>query len=223
MIEFSGVTLDYVSDTVKTTPLNEVNLVISDGDFIAITGPSGSGKSSFVNVGAGLLKPTSGLVTYNGIDLYGLSRKSLSLTRLSNVGFVFQDFRLIDHLSVLDNIVLPVKLLHGKVSQEKVEFAKTLTEQLGISHRLHHFPNQLSGGQQQRVCIARALINKPKLVIADEPTGNLDNKNTMAIGEILGTLNKQGTTILMVTHDGEIASMASSRFILYEGKLERQL
>ncbi|MBU2979865.1 ABC transporter ATP-binding protein [Alteromonas sp. C1M14] len=222
MIAFSSVTLDYVSDTVKTTPLNGLNLTISDGDFIAITGPSGSGKSSFVNVAAGLLKPTAGSVTYNGTDLYGLSRKSLALTRLSNVGIVFQDFRLIDHLNVLDNIVLPAKLLHGKVSDEKTEHAKTLAEQLGINHRLHHFPSQLSGGQQQRVSIARALMNNPTLVIADEPTGNLDHKNTLAIGEILKNLNTQGTTILLVTHDAEIASMATSTFTIFDGKLERR-
>ncbi|MCB4438498.1 ABC transporter ATP-binding protein [Alteromonas sp. McT4-15] len=222
MIAFSDITLDYLSDTVKTTPLNGLNLTISDGDFIAITGPSGSGKSSFVNVAAGLLKPTSGSVTYNGTDLYGLSRKSLALTRLSNVGIVFQDFRLIDHLTVMDNIVLPAKLLDGKVSDEKVERAKTLTEQLGINHRLHHFPSQLSGGQQQRVSIARALINNPTLVIADEPTGNLDHKNTLAIGEILQTLNTQGTTILLVTHDAEIVSLATNKFTIFDGKLERR-
>jgi len=216
MIQISNLTRVFRTEEVETTALNGVSLAIEQGDFISIMGPSGCGKSTLLNIVGLLDGPTSGSYTLLGNEMAGLKEAERALVRKENIGFIFQNFNLIDELSVYDNIELP--LLYNKVgaSERKAKVA-AIAEKLGISHRLKHYPQQLSGGQQQRVAVARALVNDPKIILADEPTGNLDSKNGSEVMEMLTDLHAKGATILMVTHSDHDASFSQKTILMRDG------
>lgn len=202
----------------KVIALNQVNLKIEQGDFISIIGPSGSGKSTLLHLLSGLDRPTSGYLTYNGRDIYGLTDKELSAFRRQRIGFVFQQFHLLPVLTARENMIMPV-LLDKKRPDEA--WLERIAKLLGMQDRLSHLPHELSGGQQQRAAIGRALMAKPEVIFADEPTGNLDSKSG---SEVMGMLReiheKTGTTLVVITHDNRIASMASRRFSIEDGILQ---
>jgi len=206
------------TDEVETTALNKVNLEINEGEFAAIMGPSGCGKSTLLNILGLLDNPTSGQFYFNGQDVAGYNEKMRTNLRKNNIGFVFQSFNLIDELTVFENIELP--LLYQKVpSSKRKELVGAVMEKMGIEHRRKHFPQQLSGGQQQRVAISRAVVGNPKLILADEPTGNLDSANGLEVMELLAQLNKEGTSIVMVTHSKDDASHAKRIIKLFDGEI----
>ena len=206
------------SDNVETTALNNINIEIKHGEFVAVMGPSGCGKSTLLNIVGMLDNPTSGSFWFNGEDVAGYGENRLSAIRKQNIGFIFQSFNLIDELTVRENIELA--LLYHKVSAaDRKERAYEVMERMEIAHRANHMPAQLSGGQQQRVAVARAVIAKPHLILADEPTGNLDSHNGQEVMEMLTQLNKQGTTILMVTHSPAHAEYARRDISLFDGEV----
>mgnify|MGYP001815650151 CR=1 FL=1 len=208
MIKMHDLTKVYRTSDVETTALNQVNLQVDAGEFIAIMGPSGCGKSTLLNVLGMLDSPDSGSYEFAGEDVAGYSENRLSDIRKANIGFIFQSFNLVDELTVAENVMLP--LLYQKVgTSERNERVQKVLEQIGIAHRADHRPQQLSGGQQQRVAVARAVITSPKLILADEPTGNLDSTNGEEVLELLNQLNGDGTTVIMVTHDQGHADHAS--------------
>ncbi|KGN78808.1 macrolide ABC transporter ATP-binding protein [Porphyromonas cangingivalis] len=201
MISLEQVHKIYRTEEIETVALENVNLQVDEGEFLAVMGPSGCGKSTLLNVMGLLDNPTSGRVILNGIETDKMKDKELAKFRNENLGFVFQSFHLINSLNVIDNVELP--LLYRKVSaSERHRLAKEVLEKVGLSHRMRHFPAQLSGGQCQRVAIARAIIGNPSIILADEPTGNLDSKMGAEVMGLLHQLNKEdGRTIVMVTHD----------------------
>lgn len=216
MIQIKNLSKVFRTEEVETMALSEVSLTINQGDFVSIMGPSGSGKSTLLNI-VGLLDSASG-GSYQLLnqEMIGLKEKEKSKARKENIGFIFQNFNLIDELSVYDNIELP--LIYNKVpSSKRKQKVEAIADKLGISHRLKHFPQQLSGGQQQRVAVARALINDPKIILADEPTGNLDSKNGNEVMELLTDLHANGTTILMVTHSDYDASFSQKIILMKDG------
>ena len=198
--------------------LNDISLTIDKGEFVAIMGQSGSGKSTLMYILGLLISPTSGTYLLSGDDVSTLSGDTRAHLRNGKIGFVFQSFHLLPGVSVIDNVKLP--LLYSKQNGPSEQaYAKELLEKVGLSDRLHHKPNQLSGGQQQRVAIARALINKPDVLFADEPTGNLDSKTGAEIMDIFDTLNKEGKTIIMVTHEKSIARQAKRIIHIQDGRV----
>lgn len=201
MIELQEVYKIYRTEEIETVALENVNIEVMEGEFLSVMGPSGCGKSTLLNVMGLLDKPTKGKILLNGQSTDGMGDKELAKFRNEHLGFVFQSFHLINSLNVLDNVELP--LLYRKVGdKERRELAKAVLERVGLSHRMQHFPAQLSGGQCQRVAIARAVIGNPSIILADEPTGNLDSKMGAEIMELLHQLNREdGRTIVMVTHD----------------------
>ncbi len=203
----------------KTHALYNVNLTINEGDFISIVGPSGSGKSTLLKVITGIYRLSSGTISYLDQNVSIFNQEKMSIIRGKNFGQIFQDFKLIEHLNVLDNILLPSRLMGFAISEQRKKRAEELMTKLGISERQRHYPFQLSGGQKQRVSIARALINSPKILLADEPTGNLDSANTMSIVNILEELNDEGMTILVVTHDSVVSNAAKKTLAFKDGKL----
>ena len=208
----------YQSDSNSIEVLKNINFQINQGDFIAIMGPSGSGKSTLMNIAGCLDTPTSGKVIFEGKDVSKLSEAELAQIRNKKIGFVFQSFNLIPRTTALDNAQLP--LVYAGFNQEKRnQITKEKLEKFGLGERICHFPNQLSGGEQQRVAIARALVNNPAIVLADEPTGNLDSKTGKEILEIFTQLNKQGNTVVLVTHDHDIAKKAKKIIKIYDGKI----
>jgi putative ABC transport system ATP-binding protein len=216
MIQIKNLSKVFRTEEVETMALSEVSLTINQGDFVSIMGPSGSGKSTLLNI-VGLLDSGSG-GSYQLLNqqMIGLKEKEKSKARKENIGFIFQNFNLIDELSVYDNIELP--LIYNKVpSSDRKQKVEAIAKKLGISHRLKHFPQQLSGGQQQRVAVARALINDPKIILADEPTGNLDSKNGNEVMELLTDLHANGATILMVTHSDYDASFSQRTILMKDG------
>lgn len=216
LINLIGITKTYLVGKVKYEVLKGINLTIERGDFLAIMGPSGGGKSTLLNILGLLDRPTSGKYIFEGIEISKLSSSNLAKIRNSKIGFVFQAFHLIPWATALENVLMP--LLYGEgISQSKIEYARELLERLGLGNYLNFRPPELSGGQQQRVAIARALINNPVLLLADEPTGNLDSKSSAEVMNILQELNRQGLTIVMVTHDQEIAKRAKKVKILKDG------
>ncbi|MBC8757086.1 ABC transporter ATP-binding protein [Kordia sp. YSTF-M3] len=218
MIKINKLLKVYVSDEVETTAVNEISLTINKGDFIAIMGPSGCGKSSLLNI-LGLLDSASGGEYWFGDEeVVKYSEKDRANLRKGNIGFVFQSFNLIDELTVFENVELP--LLYLKVSKaDRVIKVNEALERMGIMHRRSHYPQQLSGGQQQRVAIARAIVTKPKIILADEPTGNLDSANGTEVMNLLQELNESGTTIVMVTHSPVDAKYADRIINLFDGKI----
>ncbi len=208
----------YRSDSVETTALNSINIDVKRGEFVAVMGPSGCGKSTLLNIVGMLDNPTSGSYWFLGEDVAGYRESKLSNIRKRNIGFIFQSFNLIDELTVRENIELA--LLYHKVSaSERKERAYAVMERMEIAHRADHMPAQLSGGQQQRVAVARAVIAEPNLILADEPTGNLDSHNGQEVMELLTQLNQQGTTILMVTHSPVHAEYARRDISLFDGEI----
>ncbi len=216
MINISNLTKIFRTEEVETAALNGINVQINQGDFLSIMGPSGCGKSTLLNI-VGLLDSASG-GSYQliGREMIGLKEQERAAVRKSNIGFIFQNFNLIDELSVYDNIELPLIYNNVKSSERRAK-VEAIAEKLGISHRLKHFPQQLSGGQQQRVAVARALVTDPKIILADEPTGNLDSKNGNEVMELLTDLHAKGATILMVTHSDYDASFSQRTIHMKDG------
>jgi len=204
MIEVKNLEKVYQNGDIKVPALKNVSLTIKEGEFVAIMGSSGSGKSTFMNILGCLDKPTSGEYLLDGIPIQGRNEEELSDIRNLKIGFVFQSFNLIPRTSSLKNVELP--LLYARKNQsDRREKAITILEKVGLKERIHHMPNELSGGQRQRVAIARALANEPPLILADEPTGNLDSKSGDEVMDIFKSLNNEGVTIILVTHEPEIA------------------
>ncbi|NCO63584.1 MAG: ABC transporter ATP-binding protein [Flavobacteriales bacterium] len=223
MIKIENLTKVFRTEEVETKALNNVFLQIKKGEFVTVMGPSGSGKSTLLNI-AGLLDSASG-GSYKLLEkeMIGLKEKERAKVRKQNIGFIFQNFNLIDELSVYDNIELPL-IYNGVSASERSKKVKIIAERLGVSHRLKHYPQQLSGGQQQRVAVARALVTEPKIILADEPTGNLDSKNGNEVMELLTDLHANGSTILMVTHSDYDASFSQKTIYMKDGQvlLEKQ-
>lgn len=218
MIKMHDLTKVYRTASVETTALNQINLEIEAGEFVAVMGPSGCGKSTLLNILGMLDTPTSGSYAFDGKQVEGLSEAKLADLRKHGIGFIFQSFNLVDELSVAENVVLP--LLYQKVpAAERQRRVQEVLERVNIAHRAEHRPQQLSGGQQQRVAVARAVVTNPKLILADEPTGNLDSANGEEVLNLLGTLNEEGTTIVMVTHDRSHADHASRVVNLLDGRI----
>lgn len=221
LIEIKSLKKTYRTDEIETTALNEIDVTIEQGEFIAIMGPSGCGKSTFLNVLGLLDKPDGGNYIFDGQEITSTSERQRSKIRKNNIGFVFQSFNLIDELSVYGNIELP--LIYLKVpSNERKTKVNDIMERMGISNRSAHYPQQLSGGQQQRVAVARALIADPKIILADEPTGNLDSGHGNEVMDLLTQLNKAGTTIVMVTHSPHDAGFASRLIRLFDGAVVQE-
>ena len=221
IIEMIDVKKVYVSDGVPTEALRGVSLKVKRGEFIAIVGPSGSGKSTLLNLVGGLDRPTSGKVLIGGNDINKLSDDKLAELRNEKIGFVFQFYNLVPYLPVIKNIELPL-IVKGVSSQERRIRVLKLLEEVGLKDKAFTRPTRLSGGEQQRVAIARALINNPEILLADEPTGNLDSKNSIMIAEIFKKLNDRGRTIVMVTHNLEVASYAKRILYIRDGLIERE-
>lgn len=218
IIQLTNVVKNYITEDIITQVLYGINLKILQGDFIAITGASGSGKSTLLNIIGLLDTPTSGEYILNGQNITKLSEDSLSRIRNKEIGFVFQSFNLLKRISVLENVILPA-IYSGTHKTQREQKAVELLTQVGLKEQMHKKPNQLSGGQQQRVAIARALMNNPSIILADEPTGNLDTKSGDEIMKILKDLNKQGNTIVMITHESDIAAQAKKIINLKDGKI----
>ena len=208
----------YRTDTVETAALDGIDLDIADGEFVAIMGPSGCGKSTLLNVIGMLDSPTSGSYVFNGQEVAGLPEGKLADVRKKNIGFIFQSFNLVDELTVRENIELAL-LYHGVPSADRKARVEAVMDRVGIAHRARHRPSQLSGGQQQRVAVARALVAEPKLILADEPTGNLDTTHGEEVMGMLRTLNAAGSTIVMVTHSPAHADYAGRVVNMLDGRI----
>ncbi len=221
MIKTNDLTKIFRTEEVETTALNKVNLEVKEGEFVAVMGPSGCGKSTLLNILGLLDNPTSGSYIFNGTEVANLRERDRTIFSKGNIGFVFQSFNLIDELNVYENVELPLIYLKMKTSERKKKVEDAL-ERMKISHRAKHFPQQLSGGQQQRVAIARAVVANPRLILADEPTGNLDSKNGLEVINLLSELNKEGTTIVMVTHSDHDAGYAHRIVNLFDGQIVTQ-
>ncbi len=220
IISLKNLSKNYTSSDIEIQALNNINLEICKGDYLSISGPSGCGKSTLLSILGLLDSPTTGEYFIENVDTNALSMDQQAELRNLHIGFVFQSFNLIDELSVFDNVALPLTYREDALNKEEIEkrVIKALT-QVEMEHRHSHKPNQLSGGQQQRVAIARALAGAPTILLVDEPTGNLDSKNGDAVMDILNNLNKQGTTICMVTHDSRYAGHANKQIHLLDGKV----
>ena len=216
MIKTKDMNRVYTTDEVETTALNNVNIEISQGEFIAIMGPSGCGKSTLLNILGLLDNPSGGEYYFNEQEVSKHTERQRANLRKSNIGFVFQSFNLIDELTVFENVELPLFYL-GVSSSEREKRVSEVLENMQIMHRKNHFPQQLSGGQQQRVAVARAIVAKPKLILADEPTGNLDSAHGEEVMKLLTDLNEAGTTIAMVTHSAAQAEYAHRVIHLFDG------
>ena len=210
MIQLNKICKEFTTDTVRTLAIQDIDLSISRGEFVAVMGPSGCGKSTLLNIVGTLDRPTSGSYLLDGKEVGGLSTSQLTAIRKGKIGFIFQSFNLIDELTVRQNVELPLTYLN--ISGE-------LLERMHMSHRVNHYPRQLSGGQQQRVAIARALVTNPDIILADEPTGNLDSKNGIEVMELLTDLNAAGTTVMMVTHSDRDAAYAHRTITLFDGHI----
>ena len=218
MLTMHNVGKIYQTDSVQTHALRDFSLTVNEGEFIAVTGPSGSGKTTFLNI-AGLLEPfTSGQYTLDGIDIGGLSDNQRADIRNQKIGYIFQGFNLIPDLNIYENVEVPLRYRGVPAKERKVRILECL-EQVGLASRARHLPQQLSGGQQQRVAIARALAGNPRFLLADEPTGNLDTLMARQVMELLENINKNGATIVMVTHDPELARRAPRNIQVVDGEL----
>ena len=218
MIKIENLSKVFRTENVETTALNGVSLEVKEGEFVAVMGPSGCGKSTLLNILGLLDNPDSGNYYLGGEEVGHLKEKDRTKYRKGRIGFVFQSFNLIDELTVEENVDLQLRYM-GVAAKERRERVTEILRKVGLSHRAKHYPQQLSGGQQQRVAIARAVVGKPKLILADEPTGNLDSKSGLAVMELLSQLNAEGTTIVMVTHSQHDAQMASRIINLFDGQV----
>lgn len=218
MIKMDSVSKIYRTSEIETMALENVNLTVGQGEFLSIMGPSGCGKSTLLNIVGLLDNPTTGTVEINGTDVSRMKDRQMAAFRNETLGFVFQSFHLIGSLNVMDNVELPL-LYRGTNSSERKRLARQMLERVGLSHRMRHFPTQLSGGQCQRVAIARAIVGNPQILLADEPTGNLDSKMGAEVMELLHQLNKEdGRTIVMVTHNEEQARQTSRTIRFFDGR-----
>ncbi len=218
MIEIKNLSKIFRTEDIETVALDGVSMNVKEGEFIAIMGPSGCGKSTLLNILGLLDNPTEGTYLLDGQEVGKLKEKDRTQVRKGKIGFVFQSFNLIDEMTVQENVELPLIYLGVKASERKERVDEAL-HRMSISHRAGHFPNQLSGGQQQRVAIARAVVANPKLILADEPTGNLDSKNGAEVMDLLTQLNREGSTIVMVTHSEHDAGFAHRVVKLFDGKI----
>ena len=218
MIKVENLSKSFRTEEVETIALNGVSFEVKDGEFVAIMGPSGCGKSTLLNILGLLDNPTGGKYWLDGNEVSALKEKDRTDVRKGQIGFVFQSFNLIDELNVEENIELPLTYLNIPAKERK-QRVQEIMKRMAISHRAKHFPHQLSGGQQQRVAIARAVVFGTKIILADEPTGNLDSKNGIEVMKLLTELNREGTTIVMVTHSDRDASMAQRVIKLFDGKI----
>ena len=218
MIKITDICKVFRTEEIETVALDNVSFEIEDGEFVAIMGPSGCGKSTLLNILGLLDNPTSGSYQLLGQEVAQLKEKERTKFRKGNIGFVFQSFNLIDELNVYENIELPLRYMNFSAAERK-EKVEAVMARMNISHRAKHFPQQLSGGQQQRVAIARAVVASPKLILADEPTGNLDSKNGKEVMNLLSELHQEGTTVIMVTHSQHDASYADRIVRLYDGEI----
>lgn len=218
MIKLTGINKIYRTNEIETLALENINLDVIKGEFVSIMGPSGCGKSTLLNIMGLLDAPSSGKIEINGTSVESMKDKELAAFRNKTLGFVFQSFHLINSLNVIDNVELP--LLYRKMAaKERTRLAKEVLERVGLSHRMRHMPTQLSGGQCQRVAIARAIVGNPEIILADEPTGNLDSKMGAEVMELLHKLNKEdGRTIVMVTHNEEQAKQTSRTIRFFDGR-----
>jgi len=217
MIKIFDLEKIYRTEEVETVALDKMNLEVNEGEFVAIMGPSGCGKSTLLNILGMLDESNSGSFLFNGMEISKFNENQRSDLRKANIGFVFQSFNLIDELSVFENVELPLIYNNVKASERKAMVEAAL-ESVQMMHRRNHFPSQLSGGQQQRAAVARAVVNKPKLILADEPTGNLDSKNGADVMQMLTDLNENGTTIVMVTHSNHDSRYAQRIVHMLDGK-----
>jgi putative ABC transport system ATP-binding protein len=218
MIRTNNLKKIYRTEEVETTALDNVNIEINEGEFVSIMGPSGCGKSTLMNILGMLDNPTDGKYNFLGTDVSKYSERQRAAMRKNNIGFVFQSFNLIDELTIYENIELPLLYLKTSVSERKKKVG-TVLERMQIMHRRNHFPQQLSGGQQQRVAVARALVSNPKIILADEPTGNLDSSHGDEVMKMLTELNESGTTIVMVTHSPAYAEYGNRVVHLFDGHI----
>ena len=218
ILKVENLTKSYGKGEAKVDAIKNINLSINKGEFVAIVGPSGSGKSTLLHLLGGVDKPTSGKVYINDVDIYNLKEKDLSIFRRRNVGLIYQFYNLIPVLSVKENILLPAELDNRKIDKDYLD---DLLKTLGLKERANHLPNELSGGQQQRTSIGRALINRPSIVLADEPTGNLDSKNSKEVLELLKlSVRKYNQTLIMITHDPSIALQADRVITIEDGTIK---
>jgi len=221
MLEMRALSRTYRTDTIETSALDAIDLDIADGEFVAVMGPSGCGKSTLLNLMGMLDSPSSGSYVFNGQEVAGLGESRLAEVRKANIGFIFQSFNLVDELSVRENIELAL-LYHDVPTAERKRRTDDVMDRVGIAHRARHRPSQLSGGQQQRVAVARALVAEPKLILADEPTGNLDTNHGDEVMRMLQQLNAEGSTIVMVTHSPAHADYASRVVNMLDGRILQQ-
>lgn len=219
MIKIENLSRVYRTSEIETLALENINFEVKEGEFVAIMGPSGCGKSTLLNILGLLDNPTSGIYRLMGKEVAQLKEKDRTRFRKGKIGFVFQSFNLIDELNVKENVELPLTYMSGISAKERGRMADEILARMNLSHRSRHFPLQLSGGQQQRVAIARAVVTNPKLILADEPTGNLDSNNGKEVMELLRELNRRGTTIIMVTHSENDASYARRIVRLFDGHI----
>lgn len=217
MIKITDLEKVYRTEEVETVALNKISIEVKQGEFVAIMGPSGCGKSTLLNILGLLDDPDAGSFLFNGIEVAGFNERKRADLRKHNIGFVFQSFNLIDELTVYENVELPLIYTKVPASERKARVEKVL-DQMQIMHRRNHFPQQLSGGQQQRVAVARAVVNNPKLILADEPTGNLDSNNGNEVMQLLTELNEKGTTIVMVTHSEHDAKFSHRIIRMLDGQ-----
>jgi len=219
LIQFKNISKNYINEELTTPALRGVSFNVDEGEFVAITGSSGSGKSTLMHIIGFLDKATEGKYLFDGEDTSRFNDNKLAQIRNDKIGFVFQMYNLLPRTSVLDNVLLPT-IYNAKDGKSELEArARQLLDRVGLSHRINHRPNQLSGGEQQRVAIVRALINSPRLILADEPTGNLDSKSGQEVIEVIQKLNDEGHTIMMVTHEKEIAECARRVLALKDGRI----
>lgn len=217
MITLTNIKKVYRTDEIETVALDNINIDIKKNEFVSIMGPSGCGKSTLLNIIGLLDSPSEGLMTIGDTDVTKMSEKQLAKFRNEKLGFVFQSFHLINTLNVIDNVELPL-LYRGVKAKERRERAEEILAKVGLAHRMRHFPSQLSGGQCQRVAIARAIVGNPEIILADEPTGNLDSKMGVEVMDLLHKLNSEGRTIVMVTHNDEQAKQTSRIIRLFDGQ-----
>ena len=222
MLKVENLQKIFRTEEIETIALNGVSFEIKDGEFVAIMGPSGCGKSTLLNILGLLDNPTAGHYWFGDTEVGNLKERDRTRFRKGNIGFIFQSFNLIDELNVFENVELPLKYLNMG-ARERKERVTAMLKRMNISHRAHHFPQQLSGGQQQRVAIARACVCHPKLILADEPTSNLDSKNGREVMSLLTELNAEGTTIVMVTHSPKDAAIAQRTIDLFDGQIVQDL
>lgn len=218
MIHLHHISKIYRSNSVENHALSNVSLEVREGEFVSIMGPSGCGKSTFLNIMGMLDTFDKGLYVFDNTDVKNLTEKNRVKLRKSNIGFIFQNFNLLDELTVFENIELPLVYL-GLKTNERRERVNYILDQIALGHRMDHFPHQLSGGQQQKVAIGRAIVSKPRILLADEPTGNLDTKQGNEIMEVLSSLNESGTTVVMVTHSMNDASYSNRIIKLMDGQI----